>query len=112
MYRPIAYPEVAHRDDIPSLVVYTQDPVSAATWSLILGLVSWFVCPFIGAGAAVLLGHSARAQIRQRPYLRGSDRALAGMILGYAHLAIYGLALLLILGICGLAAASGPATPH
>ncbi|MEP7043902.1 MAG: DUF4190 domain-containing protein [Dokdonella sp.] len=61
-----------------------------AVASLVFGVLSWCVLPFIGAILAVVLGHSARAEIRRAPAgtIDGDGMALVGLILGWAHLII------------------------
>jgi len=69
-------------------VVYAYGPRtnSAAVASLVFGIASWFVCPFVGGVVAVILGHVARGQIR-RTGEGGGGLAIAGLILGYFHVA-------------------------
>ena len=38
-----------------------------AVASLVFGILSWILLPFIGAILAVILGHSARGEIRRAP---------------------------------------------
>ena len=59
-----------------------------AVASLVFGVLSWIVLPFIGAVLAIILGHSARGEIRRSPpgSIEGGGMALAGLILGWAHL--------------------------
>ena len=80
---------------------------SMAVASLAVGIASWLMCPIVGAVAAIVLGHVARGQIR-RTGEAGGGLAVAGLILGYVHLAVYGLILmvwLILLG--GMAAMVG-----
>src|SRR5258706_5286101 len=87
------------------VVVYNQGTNGFAIFSGIAGILSWFICPFIGALAAVLTGHIAMADLGRSPR-PGRGWALTGIILGYAHLAIYGLIVtLLTLGVFGTCAA-------
>lgn len=62
-----------------------------AVASLVFGILSWVVLPFIGAILAVILGHSARGEIRRAPpgMIDGDGMAVAGLILGWAHLALF-----------------------
>jgi hypothetical protein len=64
---------------------------SSAIASLVFGILSWVLLPFIGAILAVILGHSARAEIRRAPpgTIEGDGMAVAGLILGWAHHAIF-----------------------
>jgi hypothetical protein len=74
--------------------------------SAIVGGLSWFMCPFLGAIGAVVMGHMAKDEIR-RTREDGWGLATAGQILGYAHLAVYGLGLLIFFSVCGGMAAIG-----
>ena len=70
---------------------------TAATLSLVFGILSWFALPFVGAVVAVICGHMGRAEIaRSNGTLDGDGLAVGGLILGYVHLAI---AVLLLLAI-------------
>jgi hypothetical protein len=59
-----------------------------AVASLVFGVLSWIVLPFIGAILAIVLGHGARGEIRRSPpgTIEGDGMALAGLLLGWAHL--------------------------
>lgn len=74
-----------------------------AIFSLIFGVLSWCMLPFIGAIVAIVCGHSARAEIRRAPpgSIEGDGMALAGLILGWVHLAFFILAILLIFMVFG-----------
>lgn len=70
---------------------------TTATVSLIFGILSWFVLPFIGAVIAVISGHMARAEIRRsQGALDGDGMATAGLALGYIHIAVCVLAVLAV----------------
>ena len=57
--------------------------------SLIMGILGWFVIPIVGAIIAVITGHMAKNEIRQsKGALGGDGMATAGLILGYANLAL------------------------
>lgn len=60
--------------------------------SLVFGILSWVALPFIGAILAIILGHMARGEIRRAPpgTIEGDGFALAGLILGWAHVVIVG----------------------
>jgi hypothetical protein len=63
--------------------------------SLVLGIISFLFCPFIGSIAAVICGHVARSNIRSSGgTLSGDGLALAGLIMGYVGFAFMGLAVL------------------
>ncbi|MBS0192878.1 MAG: DUF4190 domain-containing protein [Proteobacteria bacterium] len=87
---------------------------STATVSLIFGILTWFMLPFVGAVIAVIAGHMARAEIRRaNGGLEGDGMAVAGLVLGYVHL---GLALLAVMAVIlffgGLAAFLAVAAHH
>ena len=67
--------------------------------SLVFGIICWMALPFVGAIVAVVLGHIARSEIRRSPpgTLEGDGMALAGLILGYLHIALIGGIILLVL---------------
>ncbi|MCL4300011.1 MAG: DUF4190 domain-containing protein [Anaerolineae bacterium] len=74
--------------------------------SVISGVLSWFVLPFIGAVVAIITGHMARNEIKSNPGMQGDALALIGLILGYLHIITFCGGLLLFLlffgGIVGL----------
>jgi hypothetical protein len=79
--------------------------------SLVAGIASYVMLPVIGAVVAVITGHMARSQIK-RTGESGNGLAVAGLILGYVHLAL-GLIVLLVFvvvffGILGLVATQHP----
>jgi hypothetical protein len=81
-----------------------NNPLAIA--SLVCGIICWFAVPVVGAIGAVVTGHMARAQIRQKGDAEGGDgMAVAGLILGYSHLAVSCLVIggivLMVMGIIG-----------
>jgi hypothetical protein len=70
---------------------------------LVFGIICWFALPFIGAIVAIVCGHIARGEIRRAPpgTIEGEGLAIAGLILGYCHLVLIAMAILLFLGIFG-----------
>jgi len=84
----------------PAAAASTPAPVvavrvaPAANVSAAFGLLAWFVLPFIGALIAVIFGYAARRDIAaSRGQLSGESRALLGLALGYAQLALAALAI-------------------
>jgi len=69
-----------------------------AVVSLVFGILTWCLLPFVGALVAVVCGHLARSEIRRSPPQAGYGMALAGLVLGYVHLAVCVLAVLVLLG--------------
>ena len=82
-----------------------------AILSLVAGIASYVMLPVIGAVVAVITGHMARSQIK-RTGEGGNGLAVAGLILGYVHLALGVLVLLIFvivfLGFLGLVATQHP----
>jgi hypothetical protein len=63
-----------------------------ATASLVLGIISWVLCPVICSIPAIVLSRQARAAIDASPTpLAGKDNASAGFWLGVSSLVVYGL---------------------
>jgi hypothetical protein len=78
-----------------------------AVVSLITGILAWFMLPIVGAIAAVITGHLAKKEIRESGgWLVGDGLATAGLVLGYAHLALALLGLCLTLAFIALGIAS------
>jgi len=67
---------------------------TTAVISLVFGIICWVALPFIGALVAVICGHVARGEIRRAPpnSIDGDGMAIAGLVLGYAHLVLIMLA--------------------
>ena len=75
---------------------------SLAVVSLVFGILTWIVLPFIGAIVAIVCGHMARSEIRRAPpdaVMEGDGMAVAGLVLGYIHLCLL---LAAIMTICAL----------
>jgi len=57
--------------------------------SLISGIVSWFLLPFIASIAAVITGHMAKNEIKKgNGIITGNGMATTGLILGYVQLGL------------------------
>ena len=62
---------------------------TSAVVSLVFGILSWLLLPVAGAIVAVVAGHMARAEIRRaHGTLDGDGLAVAGLVLGWLHLAL------------------------
>ncbi|MBD8899679.1 DUF4190 domain-containing protein [Rhodanobacter sp. DHG33] len=73
---------------------------SMAVVSLVFGILTWFMLPFVGALIAVICGHLARAEIRRAPIdqrMEGDGMALTGLVLGYVQLALSALMLVFVI---------------
>ncbi len=80
---------------------------SLAVVSLVFGILAWCLLPFVGAIVAVVCGHLARSEIRRTSVdapMDGDGMAIAGLVLGYVHLLLWIIALLVILGVLFLGA--------
>lgn len=77
-----------------------------AVVSLVFGILSWCLLPFIGAIVAIVCGHMALNEIRRAPLgaMEGRGMAVAGLVLGYAHLALVVLGLAVVVGVLFLGA--------
>ncbi len=76
--------------------------------SLISGIAAWVILPFLGAIAAVITGHMAKKEIRESNGMKtGNGLATAGLILGYAQLAITVCSVCVIILLAVLAPATG-----
>lgn len=75
---------------------------TTAIVSLVFGIVCWVAIPFIALVAAIC-GHVARGEIRRAPpgSIDGDGMAIAGMILGYTHLALIALLIIVVFGFLG-----------
>jgi hypothetical protein len=83
-----------------------------AVISLVSGILGWTLLPFLGSIVAVVTGHLARGEIRRAPdRLEGDGMAIAGLVLGYASIAMAVLVVLAFVmffgGLAWLAAMSG-----
>ncbi len=85
---------------------WQQPAVSANTTntlavvSIVAGVASFVFVPVIGAIVAVITGHMAKGQIRQTGE-GGGGLATVGLILGYVHLALVVLGVLLVILVLG-----------
>lgn len=80
----------------PSGVPLSVQTNTLAIVSLASGIASWFLLPVIGAVVAVITGHMARREIR-RTGEQGDILALIGLVLGYVHLAVAVLLIVLLI---------------
>jgi hypothetical protein len=79
---------------------------TAAILSLVFGILGWVGLPVLGSIVAIVCGHMARAEIRKAGVaLQGDGLAIAGLVLGWAQLAMTALLVLaMVLFFGGLAA--------
>ncbi len=67
----------------------TRTTSTSAVVSLVFGILSWLLLPFVGAVVAIVAGHLARAEIRRaNGALDGDGLAIGGLVLGWMHLAV------------------------
>jgi len=76
---------------------------TTALISLVFGVLCWIALPFAAAIVAVICGHIARGEIRRAApgTIDGEGMAVAGLILGYLHLALIAVGLMLVFGFLG-----------
>ncbi len=79
----------------------TSSTNSLAVVSLVFGILSWCGLLFIGGIVAVVCGHLARGEIRRAApgTVEGDGMAVAGLVLGYAHLIVGALVIVVIAGV-------------
>jgi hypothetical protein len=63
--------------------------------SLVLGIAGLVLFPLVPSILAIVLGRSAKRDIRQRPGLGGEGLATAGIVLGWVGVALIALAIVL-----------------
>lgn len=97
---------------------YPNGPVPARTngmavASMICGIASWVILPFLASIVAIILGHIARGQVK-RSGEQGGGMAMAGLVLGYVNIGLgiaftclFGIFFLGLFGIVGAAGVSG-----
>jgi hypothetical protein len=84
-----AMPPYGHYTPAYGQALAAPQTSSFAIASLVCSLASWFVIPFVGAIAAVVLGHVARHEISHSYGQKsGSGLAIAGLVIGYIQLAL------------------------
>ena len=64
--------------------------------SLVLGIAGLVIFPLVPSILAIVLGRSAKRDIRERPGLGGEGLATAGIVLGWVGVALVALAVVLI----------------
>lgn len=71
--------------------------------SLVLGILGWTLLPTIGSIGAIITGHMAKNEIKgSMGALSGDGMATAGLVLGYANVAIGLCICLVIVGMLAL----------
>ena len=96
-----------------AFVMYSPSTNGLAVASLVFGILSWVLCPFIGGIVAVICGHVAQSQIK-RTGESGSGLATTGLILGYLHIGgwiAFGVFWLFLFGGLAVVGALATATP-
>jgi hypothetical protein len=90
-------PEVSHQAPPPAPAAARQTSALAIV-SLVMGLLGWTLLPFVGSLVAIVCGHMARAEIRRNPAtMEGDGLAVAGLVLGWALVAVCLLTILAVL---------------
>ncbi len=88
-----------------------QETSSLAIVSLVSGILTWILLPFLAAIVAVVTGHMAKREIRQsNGRLTGDGLATAGLVLGYVQLGLIALGLLALIVLVIVAANTAGST--
>ncbi|MGD0876779.1 MAG: DUF4190 domain-containing protein [Anaerolineales bacterium] len=76
--------------DQQSTSIRPAQPTSTlAIVSLISGIVSWFLIPFVAAVVAIITGHMAKNEIhKSNGMIGGNGLATAGLVLGYIQIGL------------------------
>lgn len=75
--------------DQPSQTPPTKPNSNMAIASMVLGILGWTIIPTLGSIVAIITGHMAKKEIKESMGALGGDgMATAGLILGYANIAI------------------------
>ena len=74
----------------PDVSVAVARPTSTlAIASLVAGVLSWLLMPFVAGIVAVVCGHMARGEIRRgNGGLEGDGLAVAGLVLGWVNIVL------------------------
>lgn len=83
---------------------------SLAIVSLIFGILGWTLLPFLGSIVAIVCGHLARGEIRRSPIdnrPEGDGMAIAGLVLGYAQIAVSVVVIFLVIAVLVFGVAFG-----
>ena len=68
---------------------YPQERSGMSAASLVAGILSWLILPFIGAIISIVTGHMAIRDIRNSDgALTGRGMAIAGLLLGYFQIVV------------------------
>ena len=86
-------PRCGARADVGSPV--SEGTSGNAIASLVLSIVGLVFFPLVPSIIAIVLGRSAKRDIRQRPGLAGEGMATAGIVLGWVGVALIALAVVL-----------------
>lgn len=83
---------------VPGMILPRTSGLAIA--SMVCGIVSIFLCQFVGAVPALICGHMALSQINGSPMpMNGRGMAIAGLVLGY--LQILGLLVIILMLVAG-----------
>jgi hypothetical protein len=70
--------------------------------SLVSGILGWTLAPWLGSIVAIITGHMARAEIRRNPdTMEGDGMAIAGLVIGWAMVALTVIGILLVVLLFG-----------
>jgi hypothetical protein len=81
---------------------------SLAVVSMVFGILTWCLLPFVGAIVAIICGHMARSEIRRAgpdTRIEGDGMAIAGLVLGYVQMLFWLVLLLIVIAVVVFGAA-------
>ena len=74
---------------MPPAAAASRPTSSLAVISLVAGIVSWLLLPFVAGLAAIICGHMARGEIRRsNGTMEGDGLAIAGLVLGWINVVL------------------------
>jgi uncharacterized membrane protein YvbJ len=81
-------PRCGHPTGVIPAAAGSRQTEGLAVASLVLGLAGFFVCPVVCSIIAVIVGYHARRKLQSDPTLEGEGLAKAGVIVGWAGIAV------------------------
>lgn len=86
---PTVPPSQAGPPSIPPATVTGRRTEPLAIWSLVLSLFSLACCGFVLGIPGIICGHLALSKMQRDPQLEGRGMAMAGLVIGYAAIALW-----------------------
>lgn len=93
-------PPSAYSEPQPGMPYSHYPKNSLGVWSLVLGILSWLICPVVGSIAAIITGVMSRRAVREGQADNGG-LGLAGIILGWASLILTVVGIIIFVALFG-----------